>query len=219
MARSEKKILRTQLAWLEKRAAQHPEDAAGIAAAAQVALTSDAADIQQRAAKLLSGVGQVLPQRDAVELPTLPTPQQPRPVRPIEDLDEVVEKLLAIVRSATNHDIGLEFERLLEALPRLAGTGGALLREVRHRFADDDMYSWFRNPPDHLDRNTPRHGLIAVVETLTAGGLDQTGIRLAGTLPRRPTGPWQPGRSTSRVHSDRTVASAWSRCPPTSPVH
>lgn len=170
LARSEKKILRAQLAWLEKRAAQHPEDAAAIAAAVQIAATSNAADIQQRAAKLLGGVGQVPPERDAVELPTLPTPQQPRSVQPIEDLDEAVEKLLEILRSATSHDIGLDFERLLESLPRLAGTGGTSLREVRHRFADDTMYSWFRNPPDYVDATTPRHGLAAVVATLMGDG-------------------------------------------------
>lgn len=174
LARSEKKLLRAQLAWLERHVRSHPDDAPDVVAAVQVA-AGGAADIARRAEELIGSLGASPPQPDVAELPESPDPPdpaEPSALHGIADVDGAVEVLLTLLRSTANHTLGLEVDLLLEALPRLAGPDGSELRRARSRF-DDEIAA------QHLLRRDPRDpgprvlkGIAAVVATLLGDDWD-----------------------------------------------
>ncbi|MFL6062219.1 MAG: DUF6493 family protein [Marmoricola sp.] len=179
LARDEKKVLRAQVGWLEHHAREHPEAREAIVAAARVALTSKAVDVQQRASALVAELG------GAVTSPAAPAavvaavaPPGPKPVTPIQGLDEAVELLLVNLRSEANDRIGLDLERLVEALPRLAGPGGASLRAVRHRFAEDNTYAWYLKP-HYRDELNVRRSVVALAAALSGDDWSDPGESFA----------------------------------------
>lgn len=98
--------------------------------------------------------------------PALPQVVDPLPVVPLEDLDETIERLLVILRSTDPSSIGVDLERVVEALPRLAGTDGSNLRAVRHRFAENPTYQWAVHPREYAYDADVQGALSAVVATL-----------------------------------------------------
>lgn len=186
LARSEKKVLRTQLGWLERHARNHPRDAQQVAAAATVATSSSATDISQRATALVTSLGHTPPPSNNSGAfdpqVALAAPQDPAPVLPMESLDEAIEQLLVILRTQENHAIGLQVERVLEALPRLAGNDASALLSVKHRFVEDPAYVWAVRGTPYGDRLSVRRAMAAVTASLVGDAWTMQGTDRAATM-------------------------------------
>ncbi|MFC3743831.1 DUF6493 family protein [Paractinoplanes deccanensis] len=157
LARTEKKLVRAQFAWLDRAVTRHPEAAADLLDAATSVLDSDDAEVAERALRVLShhsaGPTALRPAADALggdlrcqagellgepaippapRFPPAPVPYTSAPLPPaIGSLAE-----LAAVLGGGPLD-GAARERVLAAIVKFAGSARADLAQTLARFASD----------------------------------------------------------------------------------
>ncbi|SDC83145.1 DUF6493 family protein [Nocardioides lianchengensis] len=116
-------------------------------------------------------LGSGLPAAEAVPAPplpappvaTLPGPPAPvGPVLPITSVDELVEELASIVRSEPLRARGADLDRVVEALPRLAGADRDGLRQAATTITQSGTYAYYREHASGFDFGT-RCGLVVLL--------------------------------------------------------
>jgi len=103
------------------------------------------------------------PARPTPVTSTLPAPPARHRVFAIESPEELVEELLVLLRGEGNLMGGLAVERVIEAIPRLAGEDRAKLRHIAGPLLTDPGYAWARDWHEYMSNTTLRRGLVALL--------------------------------------------------------
>lgn len=186
LARSDKSLVRTQLAALRDHARRSPSDVPRLADVATTAFDNPAPDLQRDAVTLVAGW---LPSLDAAAaaavlaraaalpadlasvlgtapvaapavVPRLAPPERTR-VEPIGSAEELVEELLVVLRSAGWAIGPLAIDRIVEALPRLGAERDALRRAAEPVLRTEE-YEWAHR--SSWSTWTITRGLVALLD-------------------------------------------------------
>lgn len=90
--------------------------------------------------------------------PTAPAPQQ---MTPITSTEELIERFLVLARAEGNRMQALDLERVVEAIPRLAGA--AAFQEQAGAVLADEDHSWIRVHYEYINGLSLRRGLFALL--------------------------------------------------------
>jgi hypothetical protein len=137
------------------------------ATVAAVVVAGDAlpADLRQR---LTTGLGADAAPATDPQVSALPRPPgPPAAVRPITSVDELVEELTAIIHSEPLTVRPADLDRVLEALPRLAGEDRDALRRAASSITEGATYQHYRKMPDLYELGL-RRGLVVLLATSLA---------------------------------------------------
>ncbi|MBQ1049066.1 hypothetical protein KBX50_11415 [Micromonospora sp. C51] len=174
LTRPDKKLVRTQLTWLDQLARQHRDRAAEIGEVIAVAGEHPAVELRERAAALAARHG-VAP---ALVIPALtrprgddlspPAPPAPAP-DPINDVDELTEEVAALLGTPYQ---GAPLERILDGLVRLTAADGHRVRAALDPVIERRHWSWAN---EH--RWDPLCLCETVVEVFGSAGVGRTDRR------------------------------------------
>lgn len=197
--RTEKKLVRAQIAWLSKHAAAHPDE---VVLAAATLFAHESADLRGLAVKLavkhlakisdatraeLLALAEQLPADLAAQLggvtvaeeAAVLAPFTPRPwPEPIATLDELTVEVLSLFGRNSGHIEAVTAERVVEALVRFAWQDReAVAAALQPAF---DKYPWLGNRSTYVyDRNHLKRDPHS----------EFTDVILAAAAPPRPVGP------------------------------
>ncbi|MEJ3658379.1 DUF6493 family protein [Actinomycetes bacterium KLBMP 9759] len=228
LARTEKKLVRAQLAWLADVITRAPAHLDALLAVATTAFRHEAADVQALAVDLVGKhLGQAAPatreqvlREAAVLAPDLaavlgvdvrPAPTvavaafvPPGPVVPIETVDELQREIRSLFGRRSDHPDAIQLERVLAALVTFAHRDRPALAAGLAPVSDEQEWiqprpaTWHDRPHD-----APVLALAAVVcaARLPSASTDGPGDRVAWTDTLRSIGGQPPGRAViERLH-------------------